>query len=43
MCNTWNGGVQASLPDKFSLQLSEPAPKHAVVHCKSGKKINDKG
>jgi hypothetical protein len=25
-------GAQASLPDKFSLQLSELAPKHAMVH-----------
>lgn len=35
--------AQASLPDIFPLQLSELVPKHAMVHCKSGKKISDKG
>jgi len=34
--------AQASLPG-IPLQLSELVPKHAMVHCKSGKKIGDKG
>jgi hypothetical protein len=36
------GGISQS-SGHISLQLSELVPKHEMVHCKSGKKISDKG